>query len=89
MGLLPIDAELLLDGFHSLIFVDIFQDQVGHQRRGWIQVHDAVGVDDQRAVAVRVEAQMDAALLTVVCVEVVMETSQWLMADSCFSRDDV
>ena len=54
------------DQAHGLLVGCPFQDEISHQGRGRVEVQDPVGVDDQRAVTVRVEAQMDAALLVLV-----------------------
>ncbi len=61
--LVPADVILLPDQAHGFVFRSPFQDGIGHQGRGRVEVQDTIGIDDQSAVAVRVEPQMDAAFL--------------------------
>ena len=61
-GLRRADMIFLPDQAHGFLFGGLFQDEVCHQGGSRVQVQDTVGVDDQRAVTVRVEPQVDAAL---------------------------
>jgi len=48
------------DQAHGLPFGGLFQEEVCHQRGSGVKVHDPVGIDDQRAVTIRVKPQVDA-----------------------------
>ncbi|MPM85250.1 hypothetical protein SDC9_132328 [bioreactor metagenome] len=57
------DLEFLLHGPGSRFSFRLGQSVIGHQRGCGVQVENPVGIDDERATSIRVETQMDTALL--------------------------
>ena len=49
------DVIFLPDQAHGLPFGGLLQEKVRHQCGSWVKVQDPVGIDDQRAMAVRVK----------------------------------
>ncbi len=58
-GLLPADLIAALNPADGLVLGHFFQAEIGHQRGGGVEVDDLIGVDDQRAVTIGVDAQVN------------------------------
>ena len=64
-GLHGADMIFLPDQAHGLPLGGLFQDEVCHQSGSRVKVQDAVGIDDQRAVTIRVKPEVDAGFLAI------------------------
>jgi len=54
-------AVLLADNSYGILLRCFLKDEVGQQSRGGIQVHDPVGIDNQRPMPVRVKPEVNPA----------------------------
>ena len=68
------DVVFLPDQAHGLPFGGLLQEKVRHQGGRWVKVQDPVGIDDQRAVAVRVKPEVDAGFFIRAFSAVVIQT---------------
>ena len=61
------------DGGDTLLLCFVFQDEPRHGGCGWVEVHHAAGVDDQRTRAIRIDPQMDACLFLLVLTDIMVK----------------
>ena len=61
--LIHTDSILLAQPHEDLLLRSSLKDQVSQQGSRWIQMHHAIGIDDQRAGAIWIDPQVDARLL--------------------------